>query len=359
MNRPPTRGKSVQWSSPGGGLPVHARGAGAQIPPSHGSGRVLVLMPVLEWRAVRPHKTPNTALIARLTEFREVTDGAWPRESRWWHAAAVLLLLIGALAMGGPALGPGPAHAQDKDLSEGHPVRLGDAFFVSAGEGTLLATAGAFLPRQGVPHGLFALEGQYGILKGSQLSVATLLSTLPAETHDPSSGDVTVAFRQAFGSQKDLRPALAAQLAATLPTGDGSRSVDLELKGYATESVMLGPLPTFLHFNASAEFRATERASDERLVRYHLAFGPSFTVPAQATTTVVADVYVDQALKRHDPETVGMELGVRHRLAPRLAFHGAVGTEVAGPSNRAAMVARLGLTFGFAGPPVGRPRPSP
>jgi hypothetical protein len=72
--------------------------------------------------------------------------------------------------------------------------------------------------------------------------------------------------------------------------------------------------------------------------------GPSFTLPQQATTTIVADVFVDQARKRGEPETIGLELGARHRLAPAVAIHGAAGSTAVGPADRPAALARIGLS---------------
>lgn len=174
---------------------------------------------------------------------------------------------------------------------------------------------------------------------------------------DPASGDLAVAGRVSVNDESLCVPQLAAQFGVTMPTGAGSRAVDLELKGYATKSLTPGLLPLFLHLNASLQARAYGRADDERLLRYHVAVGPSFTLPWQAATTVVADIYVDQAVSRHDRDTVGLELGARYRLSPLVAVHAAVGTEVAGPASRAALFVRAGLGVGFTGPAFGRARP--
>src|ERR1700687_5693379 len=62
-----------------------------------------------------------------------------------------------------------PAFAQEKELAAGHPVRLEDAFYVPAGEGSMLATAGLILPNRGARHGLLALDLQYGLLPRTQM----------------------------------------------------------------------------------------------------------------------------------------------------------------------------------------------
>jgi hypothetical protein len=247
--------------------------------------------------------------------------------------------------------------AQEKELASGHPVRLEDAFYVPPGDGSLLATGGVVLQNRGEHLGLLALDLQYGLLPRTQISLGTVLSSMPSETSNPSSGDLNIATRVSLSDESLYLPLLATQLAVNIPTGDGSRAVDLEAKGYATKSLTLGLLPLFLHLNASLQTRASARGSEERLARYHLALGPSLTLPWQAATTVVADVYVDQAASRHEPDTIGLELGARYRLSPAIAIHGAIGTEVAGPSARSAFFARAGVGIGFTGPAFGRARP--
>jgi hypothetical protein len=245
------------------------------------------------------------------------------------------------------------ASAQEKELAAGHPVRLEDAFYVPAGDGSILATAGLGLPNRGDRHGLLALDLQYGLLPRTQISLGTILSSDPSDLRDPTSGDLVLAGRVSLNNESLYVPQFAAQLGVTVPTGAGSRAVDLELKGYATKSLTLGLLPLFLHLNASLQARTHGRADDERSLRYHVAVGPSFTLPSQAATTIVADVYIDQAISRHDPDTVGLEVGARYRLSPIIALHVAVGTEVAGPASRAALLIHAGLGFGFTGPAFG------
>jgi hypothetical protein len=244
-----------------------------------------------------------------------------------------------------------PAGAQEKELSDGHPVRIEDAFYVASGDGGLLMTGGALLPRRGSTHGVFAVDLQYAPLPRLQLGLATVLSTQPEAT---ASGDLNVSARVWLAPETEILPSLAAHLAATLPTADGSRAVDLELKGFATRSLTAGLLPLHLHLNVAREARATEKATDERRFRFRTALGTSLTVPHHAPLTLVADVYADQPFQRGEAVTVGLELGARYRIGPATALHGAVGTEVVGPPGRAAFFARLGFSFGFSGPAIGR-----
>jgi hypothetical protein len=269
------------------------------------------------------------------------------RPRRWW----AIVLALGLVAVS-PA-----ARAQERQLNEGHPTRLDDAFPIAAGDATVLLTSGVRVPQHGAPVGVFPLDVQYALLPNTQLSVGTVLTTAPHETSDPGSGDLNVAARVALGRESTFLPTLAAQLGVNLPTGVGSRATDVQLKGLATRSLTVGLLPLLVHFNAAVDFRATQRSEDERLARYHLVAGASFALPQQATTTVVGDVFADQSVRRGEAETVGLELGLRHRLTSRIAIGGAVGTEIAGPGGRAPVLARLGMSFDFDVPAFRKPPP--
>jgi hypothetical protein len=249
------------------------------------------------------------------------------------------------------------AAAQERALNQGHPVRLDDAYPIAAGDATALFSGTMRLPEHGANRGVFPLDVQYAILPNTQLSLGTVLTTVPHETADPGSGDLTVAGRVTLGRQTTFVPTMATQVSLALPTGVGSRATDVELKGLATRSLTVGLLPLLLHLNAAAQFRAAHREPDEHLARYHLVAGISFAIPQQATTTLVGDVYADEAVKRGQPTTVGGELGFRHRLTPRVAFGGAVGTEVAGPRNRSPFFATLGISIDFDVPALGKPAP--
>jgi hypothetical protein len=249
------------------------------------------------------------------------------------------------------------AAAQERALNQGHPVRLDDAYPIAPGDATLLLGGGIRTQAQSANRGVFPIDAQYAILPDTQLSVGSVLTTTPHETSSPGSGDLTVAGRATLGRESTFLPTMAAQVGVTLPAGVGSRSVDVELKGLATRTATLGLLPLLFHLNAAAQFRATHLGSDERLVRYHLVAGSSFAIPQQATTTLVGDVFADQALRRGERETIGVELGFRHRVGPRIAFGGAVGTEVAGPRDRSPFFATLGMSVDFDLPAVGKPAP--
>jgi len=249
------------------------------------------------------------------------------------------------------------AAAQERALNQGHPVRLDDAYPIAAGDATLLLDSGVQTQAHRANRGAFLIDTQYAIMPNTQLSLGTVLTTTPHKTSDPGSGDLGVAARVLLGREATFLPTMATQVSLGLPTGAGSRSVDVELKGLVTRTATLGLLPLAFHLNGAAQFRATHLGSDERLLRYHLVAGSSLVVPQQATTTLVGDVFADEALTRGQAATVGVELGFRHRLGPRVAFDGAVGTEVTGPRDRSPFFARVGLSIDFDLPAFRKPPP--
>jgi hypothetical protein len=271
------------------------------------------------------------------------------RLNRAQAAAAVAAALIVVLAAA-------PAPGQERALNQGHPVRLDDAYPLAAGDGTLLAAGTLRFLNEGTNRGVFPLDAQYSILPNTQISIGTVLTTTPYETSDPGSGDLAVAGRVALGKQSNLLPRLAVQAGVTLPTGIGSRAVDVELKGLASRAVTLGLLPLVFHINAAVDFRASHLGDDERVARYHLVVGASFAVPQHPTTTLVSDVFADQSVTRGRAETVGAEFGVRQRVSSRVAVGAAVGTEFAGPRDRSPFFTTFGLSLDFDLPAFGKAR---
>jgi hypothetical protein len=252
---------------------------------------------------------------------------------RWTASLAVALAVACAL----------PVWAQDKTLSEGHPVRLGDAFPIASGEGALLVATGVSVPRRGHPRALFPVELQYGVFTRTQLSVGTALSSHPHEADDPRAGDLDVSVRVNFGRQTTLWPTLAALIGVTFPTGVDSTTYGVVLKGYATKTVNQ---EIFLHLNAEEDVSDRARAGD-RQARYRLALGASYVVPTLASLMLVGDVFADQAARVRDPSTVGVEIGVRYRVSPAVYWDAGVGTALAGPGDRDRFFFTTGFTVGF------------
>jgi hypothetical protein len=239
-----------------------------------------------------------------------------------------------------------PAWAIDhKNLDEGRPLRLEDAYAISTGEIAVEGGAGFRLLRRGSDQGVFPIEVLYGALPNFQIGVGTTLFTSPHDLDDrPKSGDLAFSALYNLNQETLTLPAFGIKLGLGLPTGVDARGYAVELKGIVTKSFER----LSLHFNAGYEFLTAIR-DDERDGRYELALGFSYPVGAPQFTraTLVGDVFAEQAGHRGGSTTVGTEIGLRFQLTPRIVWDVGVGTEFAGPGDRARLFGTTGFSFGF------------
>jgi hypothetical protein len=240
----------------------------------------------------------------------------------------------------------GGAYAIDhKNLDEGRPLRLEDAYPIAHGEFAIEAGAGFTLQRRGADRGLFPVELVYGALPNLQVGVSSMLSTDPREIDDrPKSGDLRFSALYNFNQETIVWPAFAVKLGLDGPTGVHAHGFGVDAKGIITKSVQR----LSLHLNAGYEFLTSTR-DDEHDGRYKLAIGASYPVGAPRFTraTMVGDVFAEQSSRHGDPTTVGTELGLRYQLTPRVVWDVGVGTEFAGPAERSKFSFTTGLSFGF------------
>jgi len=232
-----------------------------------------------------------------------------------------------------------------KNLDEGRPVRLEDAYPIAAGEIAVEAGAGLTLQRRGANRGVFPVEMLYGALPNLQIGLGTVLSTDPREIEDrPKSGDLRLSALYNFNQETITLPAFALKLGLDAPTGVDARGFAVEAKGIVTKSIeRLG-----LHLNAGYEF-LTQAREDERDGRYKLALGASYPIGAPKFTraTLVGDVFAEQATRQNEPSIVGTEIGVRYQLTPRTVWDVGIGTEFAGPAHRSDFFLTTGFSFSF------------
>jgi hypothetical protein len=125
------------------------------------------------------------------------------------------------------------AYAIDhKNLDEGRPLRLDDAYAIASGELAVEVGAGFALERRGPDRGVFPLEVLYGAFPNLQLGLGTTLLTDPREVHEQTkSGDLRVSGLYNVNQETLTLPAFGFKLALNLPTGVGSSGVDVEVKG--------------------------------------------------------------------------------------------------------------------------------
>jgi hypothetical protein len=247
--------------------------------------------------------------------------------------AVVVLLPVSAVAI------------DHKNLDEGRPLRLEDAYAISTGEVAVEAGAGYTLRRRGTDRGFFPVELLYGALPNFQIGVGTTLSTDPREIDEPAkSGDLRIGALYNLNQETLVMPAFGVKLEVELPTGVGSKGVDIEVKGIVTKSFER----LSVHFNAAYLF-LTDSGRRARDGRYELVLGASYPVGAPKFTraTLLADIFTEQSTHRGESNVVGTELGVRYQLAPSIVWDVGVGTEFAGPAERSPFFFSTGFSWAF------------
>ena len=240
----------------------------------------------------------------------------------------------------------GVAEAIDhKNLDEGRPVRIEDAYPIAQHEISVETGAGFALLNRGPARGVFPVEVLYGALPNLQVGLGSLLFTDPHDIDDrPKSGDLRASALYNFNQETLTLPAFAAKLSVTAPTGVDGHGWDIELKGIVTKSVDR----LSFHLNGAYEF-LTGSTRTERDGRYELALGASYPIGAPTFTraTLVADVFADQPSTRGESMIVGTEVGLRYQLTPSIVWDVGIGTEFAGPASRSSFFATTGLSLGF------------
>jgi len=232
-----------------------------------------------------------------------------------------------------------------KNLDEGRPVRIEDAYPIAQHEISIETGAGFALLKRGPAGGVFPIEVLYGALPNFQIGVGSTLLTDPHDIEDrPKSGDLRASALYNFNQETLTLPAFAAKVTFTAPTGVDAHGWGIEIKGIVTKSID----QLSLHFNGGYEF-LTDSTRTERDGRYELALGASYPIGAPKFTraTLVGDVFADQPAARGESTIVGIEAGLRYQLTPSIVWDVGLGTEFAGPASRSAFFATTGLSFGF------------
>ena len=241
---------------------------------------------------------------------------------------------------------PPTVSAIDHDnLDEGRPLRLEDAYPIAAGEWALETGAGLSAQRKSRSRGIFPVEILYGLVPNFQVSLGTMLLTDPKRVEGQTkSADLQLSGLYNFNQETLSLPALGVRFTLNLPTGTESSGADFRIKGLVTKSI--GRLS--VHLNPVFEVLSGTKPV-ERDGRYELALGASYPVgaPKHTLTTLLGDVFTEQAPRRGDPQIVGVEIGVRRQWTPWTVLDAGVGTEFAGPANRSDFFVTVGLSVGF------------
>ena len=240
----------------------------------------------------------------------------------------------------------GPALAIDhKNLDEGRPTRLDDAYTIAASEIEVETGLGVALARRGAARGELPIEIIYGALPNLQLGLGSTLTTDPRGVEGPDkSGNLRLGALYNINQETLVVPAFGVRLDVGLPTGVAAESVTLKAKGIVTRSIDR----LSLHFNAAYEF-VTDPHREERSGHYEFVLGASYPLGAPHFTraTLVADVFTEQGVHRGEENTVGAELGLRYQVTSRWVWDIGVATKFAGPRDRNRFIFTTGASFGF------------
>ncbi len=248
------------------------------------------------------------------------------------------------------AVAVSPAYAIDhKNLDEGRPLQLEDAYPIASGELAVEAGASFTVERRSADRAAFAVEVLYGAFPNLQVGLGTELSTDPREIDEPTkSGDLRLSGLYNFNQETLALPALAAKVTLNFPTGVASSGIDVEVKAIATKSferlsVHLNLAYAFLD---EADDPSTREARDGR---YTINLGASYPIgaPRYTRTTLVGNLFTEQSARRGESNVFGVEVGFRHQLTARLVLDAGVGSEFAGPSDRSTFFGTVGLSVSF------------
>jgi hypothetical protein len=238
------------------------------------------------------------------------------------------------------------AYAIDhKNLDEGRPLRLDDAYAIASGELAVEVGAGFALERRAPDRGVFPVEVLYGALPNLQLGLGTTLLTDPREAHEQTkSGDLRVSGLYNVNQETLTLPAFGLKVELNLPTGVDSAGVDVEVKGIVTRSIDR----LSLHLNAGYAFLGGT-TGEEQDGRYGVTLGASYPVgaPQYTRTTLVGDLFTEQGDRRGGSNVFGAELGFRHQLTQRVVVDAGIGSELAGPADRSSLFVTTGVSVGF------------
>lgn len=241
---------------------------------------------------------------------------------------------------------PPLARALDHDnLDPNRPIQMEDAYAIPKGEIGVESGVRWTDRRTGRTTVAFQPQVIYGIFSNTQMEVQGDVFTDPQSVVGANkSGDLHLGALYNFNTETLSLPAFAIRLEADLPTGVRSKGIDTQMTGIMTRS--FGRLR--VHLNAGYTVLGTPQGQ-ERSGTYRVIAAVSYPIgyPYRFRETLIVDVYSRQSDLAGQPNHTGMEVGLRHQLSSRIVLDGGVGTELAGPADRAVFTGTVGLSVGF------------
>lgn len=241
---------------------------------------------------------------------------------------------------------PAPLLALDHDnLDPNRPIGMEDAYAIPKGEIGMEGGVRFNDRREGRTRVTFQPQIIYGAFENAQIEIQGDLFTEPNSLVGASkSGDLHLGLLYNFNTETLALPAMALRVETDLPTGVNSRGVDTQVTGILTRS--FGRLRA--HLNAGYTVLGLPKGQ-ERPGAYRAVAAVSYPLgyPDSFRDTLIASLYTRESDLRGQRNHTGVEVGIRHQLTSRLVVDAGLGTEFAGPTDRAAVLGTVGLSVGF------------
>jgi hypothetical protein len=254
----------------------------------------------------------------------------------YWQSWSLVLVCLMTL----------PAWAVDhNNLDEGRPLRIEDAYPIAYGELSAETGVRGSVNRASSDRVSFPFELLYGAYWNLHVGLGSTPATEPRTIDEAEkSGDLRALGLYNLNQETLWLPAFAIKLGLDFPSGVRSQGVDSELKGMMTRS--FGLIRT--HFNLGYEFIG-HAGPGERGGRYEVILGVQYPLgfPRSFNTTLLADVFTQQAIRSGESNPTGLEVGIRRQIAPLVVIDAGLGTEFAGPAERTRFFAVAGISVGF------------
>ena len=241
---------------------------------------------------------------------------------------------------------PGTGQTLDHDnLDPNRPIGMEDAYAIPRGEIGLEGGVRFNDRREGRTRVTFQPQIIYGAFNNTQIEIQGDLFTEPHSLVGAAkSGDLHLGVLYNFNTETLMLPALALRLEADFPTGVNSKGVDTQVTGIMTRT--FGRLRAHLNlgYTVLGSPQGQERPGVYRAVAavsYPLGYPTSFR------DTLIASVYSRESDLRGQRNHTGIEVGLRHQLTSRIVLDSGIGTEFAGPVDRAALLGTFGVSVGF------------
>lgn len=255
-------------------------------------------------------------------------------------------IVFSAIVAVGLLLMPLPVIALDHDnLDPNRPIGMEDAYAIPKGEIGMEGGVRFNDRREGRTRVTFQPQIIYGAFENTQIEIqGDLMSDPHTLVGAAKSGDLHLGVLYNFNTETISLPAFAARVEVDLPTGVNSKGVDTQMTGILTRS--FGRLR--VHLNAGYTVLGSPQGQ-ERPGAYRAVAAVSYPLgyPTSFRDTLIASLYTRESDLRGQRNHSGVEIGLRHQLSSRLVLDGGLGTEFAGPSDRAALLGTIGLSVGF------------